>query len=78
MEAFEFRAYSVLGEWTLVLKHAVTDEDGHTERTLLYHGEGHPIDEPDPLIRAAILLGQVSGDLSWQVAHPEGSHPVPR
>lgn len=78
MEAYEFRAYEFLGEWTLVLKRAVTDDDGHTTRDLLYHGEAHPIDETDPQMRAILLLSQVTSDLTWDVQNSEGSHPVER
>jgi hypothetical protein len=65
MEAYELRAYEVLGFWTLVLIRVWQRDDGTVERSLVYRGDHVPIDEEDPTLRAALLLHQVYTDLDW-------------
>lgn len=68
MEAYELRAYEVLGYWSMVLIRVHTDETGHVVRELIYKGDHVPIDETDPQLRAALLLFQVTQDLEWSLA----------
>lgn len=65
MEAYEMRAYEVLGFWTVVLIRVWQREDGVLERSLIYRGDHVPMDETDPVIRAELLLHQVMQDLEW-------------
>lgn len=68
MEAYEFRAYEVLGYWTMVLIRVHEDENGAILRELIYKGDHVPIDEVDPQMRAALLLVQVCEDLNWDLS----------
>lgn len=68
MEAFELRAYEVLGYWTVVLIRVIAPEEGEVQRELLYHGDHVPIDDEDPQIRAVLVLSQVVQDLEWDLA----------
>lgn len=69
METYELRAYEALGFWTIVLIRVHTNEQGKPERYLLYRGDHAPIDECDPVIRAALLLHRVYDDLSDWLSH---------
>jgi len=71
MDAYELRAYEFLGHWTIVAIRVWEPEPGCVERSLIYRSEHTPIDEEDPTIRAALLFGQASADLSWAVSQDD-------
>lgn len=67
MDQLHLYAYESLGVWSITASYDRAQDNGLRSRNDIYRGDHVAIDEEDPLIRAVLLLHQVTSDLEMAI-----------
>lgn len=67
MDQLHCYAYESMGVWSITVSMDRMKDNGLRTREDIYRGDHVAIDEEDPLVRAVLLLSQVTSDLDMAI-----------